>query len=85
MAKKRAHSSHWLHQRWWRLAVAEWIGLAMGFLAIVLIFCLFFIRRQTLEYRLDHTFTVRAPEFFGSALALADPALQTRGLRVVRL
>jgi cardiolipin synthase len=73
MARKRAHSSHWLHQRWWRLAVAEWIGLTMGFLAIVLIFCLFFIRRHTLDYPLEHTFTVRAPEFFGSALALADP------------
>src|SRR5437764_12493853 len=45
----------------------------MGFLAIVLIFCLFFIRRHTLDYPLEHTFSVRGPEFFGSALALADP------------
>jgi cardiolipin synthase len=73
MAKKRAHSSHWLHNRWWHFAVAEWIGLSLGFLAVVLIFCLFFIRRHTLEYHLEHSFTVHSPEFLGSALALADP------------
>jgi cardiolipin synthase len=73
MAKKRASSSHWLNQRWWRFSLAEWIGLALGFLAVVLIFCLFFIRRHSLEYRLEHNFTVRDPEFFGSALALSDP------------
>ena len=32
MAKKRGHSSHWLNQRWWRFAVAEWVGLTLGFL-----------------------------------------------------
>ena len=53
--------------------MAEWIGLTLGFLAIVLIFCLFVIRRHTLEYHLEHSFTVRDPEFFGSALALSDP------------
>lgn len=73
MAKKRARPSHWLNQTWWRFALAEWIGLTLGFLVVVLIFCLFFIRRHTLEYRLDHTFAVRDPEFFGSALALSDP------------
>jgi cardiolipin synthase len=73
MAKKRTHSSHWLHQRWWKFALAEWIGLTLGFLVVVLIFCIFFIRRHTLEYHLDHSFAVRDPEFFGSALALSDP------------
>ena len=73
MAKKRARSSHWLHQQWWRFALAEWIALTLVFLALVLIFCLFFIRRHTLEYHLEHTFSVRDPEFFGSALALSDP------------
>jgi cardiolipin synthase len=42
-------------------------------IAVTLVFCLFFIRRQTLEYHLDHTYETRAQEFFGSALALADP------------
>src|SRR5437764_1747816 len=73
MAKKRARSSHWRAQQWWRFGLAEWIGLVLGFLVVVLIFCLFFIRRHTLEYHLEHTFTVRNPEFFGSALALSDP------------
>ncbi|HKP01945.1 MAG TPA: phospholipase D-like domain-containing protein [Chthoniobacterales bacterium] len=73
MARKRSNSSHWLNQRRWKLAVGEWIGLVLAFLAIVLIFCLFFIRRHSLEYHLEHTFTVRDPEFFGSALALSDP------------
>jgi cardiolipin synthase len=53
--------------------VAEWIALTLTFLVVVLIFCLFFIRRHTLEYRLEHTYTVSDPEFFGSALALSDP------------
>ena len=73
MAQKRARSSHRLNQRWWKFALAEWIGLSLGFLVIVLLFCLFFIRRQTLPYHLEHTFAVRDPEFFGSALALCDP------------
>jgi cardiolipin synthase len=73
MARKRARSSHWLNQQWWKFAVAEWIGLTLGFLVLVLIFCLFFIRRHTLAYRLEHTFSVRDPEFFSSALALSNP------------
>lgn len=73
MARKRARSSHWLNDRWWRLAVGEWIALTLAFLGIVVIFCLFFIRRHTLEYKLEHTYGVAAPEFFGSALALSDP------------
>ena len=73
MAKKRSRSSHWLNQRWWKLSLAEWIVLVLGFLAVVLVFCIFFIRRHSLEYHLEHTFAVRDPEFFGSALALSDP------------
>jgi len=73
MTQKRARSSHWLNRRWWKFALAEWIVLSLGFLAVVLIFCLFFIRRQSLEYRFEHSFTVHDPEFFGSALALCDP------------
>lgn len=76
MAKKRARSSHWLNQRWWKLAIAEWIGLSLVFVTLVVIFCLFFIRRKTLEYKLDHTFAVSSPEFFGSALALTNPIPQ---------
>jgi cardiolipin synthase A/B len=71
MARKR--SSHRLNQRWWKLALADWIGLSLGFLGIVLVFCLFFIRRDTLEIRLEHSFGVNDPEFIGSALAMTHP------------
>jgi cardiolipin synthase len=70
----RRHSSHWLNNRWWKLAIGDWIGITLAFLAIVLLFCLFFIRRHTLEYKIEHSFAVRDPEFMGSALALSDPA-----------
>jgi cardiolipin synthase A/B len=69
----RKRSSHWLNNRWWKLAVGEWIGLILAFLTIVLVFCLFVIRRHTLEYRPQHTFAVSDPAFFGSALALSNP------------
>jgi cardiolipin synthase A/B len=74
-------SSHWLNNRWARLTLGDWIGLGLFFLAIVLIFCLFFIRRHTLPYHLEHTFAVRDPAFIGSALALADPVL-VRGNKI---
>lgn len=73
MAQRRTRSSQWLNRRWWKFALAEWIVLSLGFFALVLIFCLFFIRRQSLEYRFEHSFAVHDPEFFGSALALSDP------------
>lgn len=71
----RKRSSHWLNNRWGKLTVGDWIGLILAFLVIILIFCLFFIRRHTLEYKIEHTFAVRDPEFVGSALALSDPIL----------
>lgn len=76
MARKRARSSQWLNRRWWKLALAEWIGLCLAFITLVLVFCIFFIRRKSLEYKLDHTFSVSSPEFFGSALALTNPVPQ---------
>jgi cardiolipin synthase len=75
MPRKRARSSHWLNDRWWRLAIGEWIALTLAFFGIVVVFCLFFIRRHALDYRLQHAFNVAAPEFIGSALALAEPVL----------
>lgn len=71
----RARSSHWLNNRWWRLAIGEWIALTLAFLALVVIFCLFFIRRHTIPYKIEHSFSVSDPEFIGSALALSDPVL----------
>ncbi len=73
MPRKRARSGHWLNDRWLSVTIGEWIGVVLAFLAIVVLFCVFFIRRHTLEYHLTHSFSVAAPEFVGSALALADP------------
>ena len=49
--------------------------MTLFFLAVVLIFCLFFIRRHTLPYHFEHSFGVSDPEFVGSALALGNPVL----------
>ena len=75
MARKRARNSHWLNDRWWKLAIGEWIGLTLAFVGLVVVFCLFFIRRHTLEYYVQHSFAVRDAEFIGSALAISDPVL----------
>ena len=75
MAAKRTRSAHWLNARWWRITVGEWIAITLAFLAIVVIFCLFFIRRHSLPYHFDHTFAVTDPAFVGSALALANSVL----------
>src|SRR3954462_243158 len=73
MTAKHSRAQQALTQRYWKLPLGEWIGLSLAFIAIVLVFCLFFIRRHTVEYKLEHTFGVRSPEFFGSALALSAP------------
>jgi cardiolipin synthase len=57
-----------LHLRF-RTWLAMFAGLALG----GVIFGIFFVRRQVVEYLPPHVFGVRAPEFFGSAHALADP------------
>ncbi|MFL6537249.1 MAG: phospholipase D-like domain-containing protein [Chthoniobacterales bacterium] len=73
MASSRRRASHHLSRKHGKFTLGEWIGATLAFLALVLIFCLFFIRRHTVEYKLGHTFGVRSPEFFGSALALSGP------------
>ena len=77
MARTSAHFSRWLNQRFWKLAIAQWIALLLAFISLVLVFCLFFIRRKTLEYKLEHSFAISSPEFFGSALALSNPVPET--------
>ena len=72
---KRARAAGFLNNRIWRLRVAEWISVTLAFLGIVLIFCLLFIRRHTLPYHFEHTFSVSDPEFVGSALGMGDPVL----------
>jgi cardiolipin synthase len=72
---KHPRSSHWLNNQFWIFPIGEWIALTLTFLALVLLFCLFFIRRHTIDYHFEHTFSVRSPEFVGSALALGNPVL----------
>ena len=73
MGQKSERAGGFLNQCYWKLTLGEWISLTMAFVTVVVLFCLFFIRRQTVELNLEHTYTVRSPEFFSSALALANP------------
>lgn len=51
----------------------EWTAILLAILGLIAVFCIFFIRRQVIEYHLQHTYAVEDSAFFGSALALADP------------
>jgi cardiolipin synthase len=55
------------------LEVMEWTAILLAILGLIAVFCIFFIRRQVIEYHLQHTYAVEDSAFFGSALALADP------------
>ncbi|HEY1770473.1 MAG TPA: phospholipase D-like domain-containing protein [Chthoniobacterales bacterium] len=66
--RRRRHNA-----KWWEFETLEWLAIVIAFLGIVAVFCVFFIRRHVIAYHVGHTFSVNDPEFFGSALALADP------------
>ena len=51
----------------------EWTAILLAIVGLIAVFCIFFIRRQVIEYHLQHTYAVEDSAFFGSALALADP------------
>jgi len=71
--RKTSRGSGLLGQKRGKLTLGEWIAFTLAILGIILVFCLFFIRRQTVEYKLEHTFAISSPEFFGSAMALSNP------------
>src|SRR5215471_14082625 len=75
----RARKKVKLHH--WELEIMELVAIGLAFLGIVAVFCIFFVRRHVLEYHLEHTFGVRDPEFFGSALAL-DSAVPVSGNKI---
>jgi cardiolipin synthase A/B len=68
-----SRASRFLHKKWWKLPVAAWLTILLLVLAGISILSLLFVRRQLVEYRPQHVFDLRAPEFFGSAHALSDP------------
>ncbi|HEY5779952.1 MAG TPA: phospholipase D-like domain-containing protein [Terrimicrobiaceae bacterium] len=57
---------------WFRRHAKAWAA-AWAVVLVGVLLCILFIRRDTVEYYLDHKFTVSDPEFFPSAHALADP------------
>jgi cardiolipin synthase len=67
----RARKKIKLHH--WEIELIELVAISLAFLGVVAVFCIFFIRRHVIEYHLEHTYEVKDPEFFGSALALYDP------------
>lgn len=81
---KKGRRNHWINQQYWKFAIGEWIALTLTFLVITLLFCLFFIRRHTIPYHFEHTFSAHDSEFIGSALALSNPVL-TSGNKIERL
>lgn len=57
---------------WFRRHAKAWAA-AWAVVLVGVLLSILFIRRDTVEYYLDHKFTVSDPEFFPSAHALADP------------
>ncbi len=71
--ERQSGATNWFGEKKGSFTKGELVSVTLAFLAIVVIFSLFFIRRQSLEYHLEHTFSISSPEFFQSALALTDP------------
>ncbi len=72
-SEKESGARNWLGEKKGKFTRGELFSVTLAFLGIVLLFCLFFIRRSALDYNLTHTFSIQSPEFFQSALALTDP------------
>jgi cardiolipin synthase len=62
-----------LMKRWGKMSVRGWLELGAFLLALVVIYNIFFVRRELIEYRPKHSFAIQDPAFFGSAHAIADP------------
>src|SRR3977135_3820297 len=60
-------------KKWFRGHITAWLFAFATFLLVLAVVGFVFIRRDAVEYYLDHEFSVDDPEFFPSAPALADP------------
>lgn len=61
-----------LLKRWGKLSVRGWIELFAALLVLWVVYNILFVKREIIEYRPQHTFSVRDPAFFGSAHAITD-------------
>jgi len=73
ISKLRAEIPGLLSSKWGRLTVRGWLEVIGILAAIGCIGAILFVKRDIVEYLPGHTFSVRDPEFFGSAHAAADP------------
>lgn len=55
------------------LTVRGWAEVFAVVIAVLVIYAILFVGRRIIEYRPEHIFAVRSPEFFASAHAAADP------------
>ena len=78
-SSKKSHGSKpsrftgWTTIRWGKLSLRGWAELLCFVAAVACICAILFVRRERIEYRPGHTFTVDDPAFFGSAHAAANP------------
>ena len=63
----------WLEARPLAFQLRTWLWFCLGVAVVAVVFGIFFVKRQVVHYRPEHTFGVSAPEFFGSAHALSEP------------
>lgn len=68
-----ARSSSWLNKKKARLPIGVWLMFVVLALGGVAIYSIFFVRRDVLDFRPEHSFSVGDPAFFGSVHALGDP------------
>ena len=69
----RPGGGRWSTIRWGKLSIRGWVELLFFVAAAVCIYMILFVRRERIEYRPGHTFSVQDPAFFGSAHAAANP------------
>lgn len=67
-----------------RLSVRGWLEIIGLVVAALCIYSILFVRRQTVEYRPQHEFSVDDPAFFSSAHAAGDP-IPTTGNNITLL
>ncbi len=83
-SRARAKVQETLQKRWARLSVRTWLEIFGLVAALIVVYCILFVRREVIPYRPGHQFSVQDPAFFASAHAAGDP-LPVAGNRVTLL